>query len=120
MGQERIILIVINPVSGKSSYLSKLQYLQDQLNKAGILHSTYFTKRDNPGDLRQFLIANSHHNEIFVIGGDGTLNMVVNEIMPQPVPLAIISNGTGNDSVKSLHGILNFKKQVEIALMTGD
>jgi YegS/Rv2252/BmrU family lipid kinase len=50
------------------------------------------------------------------MGGDGTLNMVVNEIEPGFRPLSIVSNGTGNDAVKSLHGILDFKKQVDIAI----
>ena len=50
------------------------------------------------------------------MGGDGTLNYVVNEIQGTGLPISIVSNGTGNDSVKSLHGILDFEKQVDIAI----
>jgi diacylglycerol kinase family enzyme len=34
MEKDRKILIVINPASGRSSYESKLQYLQNELEKA--------------------------------------------------------------------------------------
>jgi len=112
----RKILIVVNPASGKSTYKSKLYYLQNELSKANIQYRSFFTEQNKPGALGQLVKSQPDIDEIFVMGGDGTLNMVVNEIAPVFRPLSILSNGTGNDSVKSLHGILDFKKQVDIAI----
>jgi diacylglycerol kinase (ATP) len=113
---KRNILVVVNPASGKSTYKPKLNYLKTELSHRDIQHTTIFTERNRPSELAQYMKSQHDVDEVFVIGGDGTLNMVVNEIEPGHLPISIISNGTGNDSVKSLHGILDFKKQVDIAL----
>jgi diacylglycerol kinase (ATP) len=109
-------LVVVNPVSGRSSYESKLRYLSDKLSEAGIVFDVFFTDVEKPGELSKLVTSGNWFNEVYVMGGDGTLNLVVNEIGPGKLPLSIVSNGTGNDSVKSLHGVLDFGKQVEIAI----
>jgi diacylglycerol kinase (ATP) len=116
MEKDRKILIVINPASGRSSYESKLQYLQNELEKVSMPNDCFFTEHEKSGDLRVLIDSRPDLTDVFVMGGDGTLNMAVNEMKPGRLPLSIVSNGTGNDSVKSLHGILDFKKQVEIAV----
>jgi diacylglycerol kinase (ATP) len=114
--ESRHILIVVNPASGKSSYEDKLRHLRQRIEDEGLQSKLYFTEFNNNGNLRNFLNEHPEIDEIFIMGGDGTLNHVVNESDPGKYTLAIVSNGTGNDSVKSLHGILDFQKQVEIAL----
>lgn len=116
MEKDRKILIVINPASGRSSYESKLHYLRNELEKAAMPNDCFFTEHEKSGELKALIDSRPDLTDIFVMGGDGTLNMVVNEMKPGRLPLSIVSNGTGNDSVKSLHGILDFKKQVEIAI----
>lgn len=76
----------------------------------------FFTEHEDRGKLADTIKKNPSIDEVFVMGGDGTLNYVVNEIQGSKLPISIVSNGTGNDSVKSLHGELNFEKQVDIAL----
>jgi diacylglycerol kinase (ATP) len=111
-----IKLVVVNPASGRSSYESKLQYLCEKLSEAHMDFVVYYTEMEKTGELLKVISSDKRIDEIFVMGGDGTLNLVVNEIGPGKLPLSIVSNGTGNDSVKSLHGILDFAKQVEIAI----
>jgi len=114
--EPRQILIVVNPASGSSSYENKLRLLRQRLEDEGLPSKLYFTEFNNNGSLRKYLMEHPDIKEIFIMGGDGTVNHVVNECNPAEYTLAIISNGTGNDSVKSLHGILDFERQVEIAL----
>ena len=85
------------------------------MKEAGLESSRFFTEQGDTDKLSSVLLKKPHFTEVFVLGGDGTLNYVVNEIQDRDLPISIISNGTGNDSVKSLHGELNFQKQVEIA-----
>ena len=113
---KRHALIVINPASGRSTYRKRLAYLRTQLEQAGLTHSEFFTEHEGRGALTSFLEVHPEIGEIIVLGGDGTLNYVINENFKSPKPLSIVSNGTGNDSVKSLHGEKNFEKQVEIAI----
>ncbi len=109
-------LIVINPASGRSTFKDRLRYLRSRLEESGNEPAEFFTTHEGKGFLNAYLKDHPGIKELIVLGGDGTLNYVVNEMLDKPVPLSIVSNGTGNDSVKSLHGVLDFKKQVEIAI----
>ena len=104
------ILVIVNPASGKRNGIKTWASIKPLLVNAEIdFHcvlttqekdATHFTKSHIEKGLRTVL----------VIGGDGTLNEVVNGIMTQKacpsqqVRLAIIPNGTGNDFYR------NFKK----------
>jgi len=116
MTKEREILIVINPASGRSTYGERLRYLEQCLLRSSLKSTEFYTEQEGEGILSTFLEGNPGINEIIVLGGDGTLNYVVNEVLEKQLPISIVSNGTGNDSVKSLHGENSFKKQVEIAI----
>ena len=116
MSENRNILIVINPAAGKSFYEKKLRFLKKKLDEAGIKFEQYFTEQGASGDLKSYIDENPSIDEIFVMGGDGTLNYVVNEVQGSNLLISIVSNGTGNDSVKSLHGVLDFEQQVAIAI----
>lgn len=112
----RNALIVVNPASGRSTYKEKLGYLKGRLLQSNVRSAEFYTEIEGAGDLSSFVGNDTNVNEVIVLGGDGTLNYVVNELLENQLPLSIVSNGTGNDSVKSLHGEKNFKKQVEIAI----
>ena len=116
MPEKRNILIVINPAAGRSSYEKRLQLLEDRLKETKADYELFFTEHDDTGKLEKVIDGDSSIDEVFVMGGDGTLNYVVNEIQGSNLPISIVSNGTGNDSVKSIHGELNFERQVDIAL----
>ncbi len=116
MSKKKNIIIVINPAAGRSSYKKRLKYLEEKLSESQVDYNLFFTENNNTGKLAEAIKKNPAINEVFVMGGDGTLNYVVNEIQGKNLPISIVSNGTGNDSVKSLHGELNFEKQVDIAL----
>jgi diacylglycerol kinase (ATP) len=52
---------------------------------------------------------------IGVVGGDGTVNIVINLLKDIKIPLVVIPAGTGNDLAREL-GILNLKKAFNILL----
>ena len=116
MAREQKILIVVNPASGRSTFEERLSYLKERILQSNIPLTQFFTEREGEGVLSSVLKKNTDVTEIVVLGGDGTLNYVVNELLDNQLPISIVSNGTGNDSVKSLHGEMNFEKQVEIAI----
>ena len=115
MAELRKVLLVVNPKAGKASYARPLKYIEEKLDGAGIKYEHFFTKKDGHGLLTRYLKQGSF-DELLILGGDGTLNYAVNELAGAKLPISIVSNGTGNDSVRSLHGITSFKEQVEIAL----
>lgn len=113
-------IIIANPGAGKKSYEAKLSYLKQRLEAAGYSYDVRFTPNADYADRIEKLTAlfnkYSGCKGVLVIGGDGTLNEVVNAIPDYSLPIGIVSNGTGNDSVKSIHGHTNLQKQVDIII----
>ena len=117
LNTQRHLCIVINPAAGKALFQQKLTLLQQRLHIQNITFKTFFTPgQDIKGYLSLFFQEHQELNEVIVLGGDGTLNYAVNELAGENIIFSQISNGTGNDSIKSLHGILDFDQQLEIAL----
>lgn len=93
---------IINPQSGNIGMHAEWSRLQKAFKDQSVTCVYMFTER--PGhaiDLARDLILDGYRN-IVVIGGDGTLNEVLNGVMrsgvdPTTVTLAVIPNGTGND-----------------------
>ncbi len=116
MAEKRTVLLVINPAAGKSKPGKKLMVIEKALEEKNIDFRRFYTETDGKSRLRKEIISNPEITDIFVIGGDGTLNYAVNELRGRNIPVSILSSGTGNDAVKSLHGVREFHSQLEIAL----
>lgn len=56
------------------------------------------------------------HTEVWVAGGDGTLNYFINHYPQFDLPIAIFKGGTGNDFHWMLYGELSVAEQVERVL----
>lgn len=116
MANKRNLLIVINPAAGQRHFKKKLSKIHEALKQNDIDYSHFYTEKNGTGKLTSWIEQHEEITDIIVIGGDGTINYLVNELSGREIPISIISSGTGNDSVKSLHGTTKFKKQLEIAL----
>jgi len=103
-------LFVINPQSGGGRALRIWGRLRPEIVRRGLDFSEHFTA--GPGDAvlatRRALTGDTH--QVVAVGGDGTLNEVVNgyfdadgrPVNPQ-ARLAIVAGGTGSDFGKSLY-----------------
>lgn len=56
--------------------------------------------------------------DIFIVGGDGTLNYFINKYPGIKLPLAVFNAGTGNDFHWMLYGSKTFDEQMQIVLGT--
>lgn len=96
------ILIISNPRSGKNNKRVRAQSLASQI--AAFDYDIDIIETTAKGDAIN--IAREHHSDydyILSCGGDGTLNEVINGVMPHPdVSLIYFPNGTTNDSAKTL------------------
>ena len=54
------------------------------------------------------------YSEVWLIGGDGTVNFFINKYPNTNIPLVIFPGGTGNDIHWKLYGNLNWKDQYRI------
>lgn len=101
-------VFVVNPVSGKGRGKRVWNKVEELLKQDGIEYEVYFTKGPDDGTrIVETLVQNgkiSQVQSIITVGGDGTLNEVLNGYMRANLqfPLGIIPAGSGNDLARSL------------------
>ena len=90
-------IFIINPASGnnKGYYIS--QIIESYCNNHNLNYRIIFTTRPNEAKEIVNIYKNYENTTIFSVGGDGTLNEVVNGIVNSTAKLGIIPAGTGND-----------------------
>lgn len=112
--------VIVNPNAGKRKGEKDWIEIAALLTEAGIKFVTVFTEhRGHAVLLTRKYIENGYRN-IIVVGGDGTLNEVVNGIFTQAhvptnkVVLAMIPVGTGNDWCRMFNIPNDYKKAIKL------
>jgi YegS/Rv2252/BmrU family lipid kinase len=110
--------IIINPNAGKTRKYNHIKKIENLLKKHSIRYQLFITE-----NYRQALYLSENlildgYRKIIAVGGDGTINEVVNGIMNsnynKEVILAIIPSGSGNDFIKSVNIPKSYKKAIKI------
>jgi YegS/Rv2252/BmrU family lipid kinase len=105
--KEKNIAIICNPLAGAGRAITLAEKIGTDLSGRQI---TYILFRDTwPVNFENF-------TDIFIAGGDGTLNYFVNHYPEINLPLVIFSGGTGNDFHWQLYGKMSFEQQLHLAL----
>ena len=99
--------VIVNPVAGSGRGLIDFPQISRLLRNDDIHHDAVFTEHKHHATELTVTAANQGYRKIIVIGGDGTLNEVVNGLFiqkavePHEILLAVIAVGTGNDWVRT-------------------
>jgi YegS/Rv2252/BmrU family lipid kinase len=98
-------LFIINPVAGKGRTVSLIPEIQTHCESTGLDYEIVTT--EYPGHATQ--IASNYSKaqtlRIYSVGGDGTLNEVLNGMAGTGSSLAAIPSGSGNDFIKNITGV---------------
>jgi diacylglycerol kinase (ATP) len=97
-------VFIINPISGKGKTLKVAENIEKVCQKENLDYEINYT--NYPGEATK--IAKKYRlskNIIYSVGGDGTLNEVLNGIVGTKNMLAVIPSGSGNDFYKTLSKI---------------
>jgi diacylglycerol kinase (ATP) len=89
------VAILSNPKAGKGSAEETANWLENALSEKGISFQTF--QLNWPPHFDGF-------SDIWIIGGDGTLNYFINQYPDIQLPLALFKCGTGNDFAWRLYG----------------
>ncbi|MEK6680054.1 MAG: diacylglycerol kinase family protein [Nitrospirota bacterium] len=110
------MLIIANPAAGVNRASKIIPLVEEILKKKGIDYVLVITrcKGDETGIARKGI--KNGFNMIAALGGDGTVNQVVNGIMGSGVTLGIIPAGTGSDLVKTLNIPVKVEDAVDVLL----
>jgi diacylglycerol kinase (ATP) len=104
---QKNIAILCNLLAGAGRAASLAKKVTDELSNRQILHS--FFKENWPADFNDF-------TDVWIVGGDGTLNYFINHYPDIKLPLVIFNGGTGNDFHWLLYGKMSFEEQLQLAL----
>ncbi|MGA2824098.1 MAG: diacylglycerol kinase family protein, partial [Bacteroidales bacterium] len=111
-------LIIVNPNAGIKKGGKDWPLISRLLNSAGISHLCVLTEhRDHANQLAGEFIEEGYRN-IAVVGGDGTMNEVVNGIFlqknvsPSAITLGMIPVGTGNDWCRTFGIPFDYKNAI--------
>ncbi|MDR2359618.1 MAG: diacylglycerol kinase family lipid kinase [Prevotellaceae bacterium] len=96
-------MVIVNPKAGSGKGLTDWPVISNQMNRSGVDFSCVFTERKYHAVELAVKAVNDGYRKLVAIGGDGTINEIVNglfiqqKVAPADVSLAVIPAGTGND-----------------------
>jgi YegS/Rv2252/BmrU family lipid kinase len=102
--------IATNTLAGRGKAVKLAAKIQQQLRDKNIA-SQIFTEKEWDKRLYSF-------DQVWITGGDGTVNYFVNQYNDIKVPLCIFNGGTGNDFYALLYGKTTVEAQIEHVLQT--
>ena len=88
--------LIVNPTSGPRDIKHELAAVLNYLEDHGWHTTLHLTER--PGEATELAYRSQDEGcqAVFVVGGDGTINEVVNGLAEGPVALGVLPGGTGN------------------------
>ncbi|MFK7741208.1 MAG: diacylglycerol kinase family protein [Planctomycetota bacterium] len=92
----RRLLLIANPIAGGGRGRKLAPELSAALQRQGVHGEVYFTQRAGDGGERARLAADEEYDGIVVLGGDGTVNEVLNGMPHLRMPLGVLPLGTAN------------------------
>jgi diacylglycerol kinase (ATP) len=104
---EKKIAILCNPLAGSGRSVGIAEKIAAALSNKTI-HFRLF-KEEWPHHFNSF-------TDVFIVGGDGTLNYFINHYPGIQLPLVIFNGGTGNDFYWLLYGNKTFGELLQTAL----
>ncbi|HET9057271.1 MAG TPA: diacylglycerol kinase family protein [Chitinophagaceae bacterium] len=105
----RKIALVVNPIAGKGRANAIADLLAGHLYNYAIEYSLF---------INEWPASFSGFSDVWIIGGDGTLNYFINHYPDIKIPLVIFKGGTGNDFAWKLYGNIDWKEQLQLVLHT--
>ena len=104
------IAIVTNTLAGNGKAIKLSGKIQDILNRKNI-SSKIFTEKEWDNRIYNF-------DQVWITGGDGTVNYFVNQFYNIKKPLSIFTGGTGNDFHALLYGKISLENQIELVIQS--
>lgn len=96
-------LFIVNPAAGKGKTLELIPHIEEIFKNSSQEHFIEITKEAGHAAQIAKQYSSLGDYRIYSVGGDGTLNEVLNGMAGSSCSLAVIPTGTGNDFVKNIY-----------------
>ena len=111
-------IFIVNPVAGKGKALKFVGKIKSNVRSVTRDYAIRITRHPGHGTEIAQEYAGLENLRLYSVGGDGTLNEIVNGIAESKTPLGIIPAGAGNDFARMLYSIKNLDI-ITRSLLTG-
>jgi diacylglycerol kinase family enzyme len=98
----RRLLVIANPISGRGHAKRLLPHFDELAADAGVSIDVSLTERAGHGRELAGAAAGKGYDAVVAVGGDGTVNEIINGLGAHGLPLMVIPQGTGNVLAKEL------------------
>jgi len=107
---------IVNPVAGKGKALALIPVIQQYCEEKKLAYEVIITKY--PGHATEIAKNQSSFQttRFYSVGGDGTLNEVLNGMAGSGSSLACIPSGSGNDFIKSVTSLAELKQLIRATI----
>ncbi len=116
MDSKKKILLVINPISGGSGKEQLKEDITEIFKNKNRAYETYETTGEDDDAQIDKILDNSSFENVLVVGGDGTLQLVAKAIGKREIAMSLIPAGSANGLASNLQLPENLAEQIEIAL----
>lgn len=109
------MLFIVNPNAGNGHALKAINQIETVCNSLNIDYNITLTKY--PEHATEIAAENkNNYRKIIAVGGDGTVNEVLNGIVGGRASLGILPCGTGNDFAKTIYKTSDIDKIINILI----
>lgn len=109
-------IILVNPVAGRKKGKKYGLRIQQLLSKNNILSTIYISEYETHLTKIAKELALQEKCRFYSIGGDGTLNEIIQGIMNTDSEIVVTACGTGNDFIKSISSYFSMRKIIKSSL----
>ncbi len=113
---KRKIIFLVNPVSGFSKKDSIVRETENFFRTNKVEFETIETNANGSYEFLRYKIQQEHVTDVVVIGGDGSVNHVLNALHTEPIRFGIIPVGSGNGLAFAAGITKNLHRSLDIIL----
>lgn len=101
--------VIANPLAGRGRVYKKLEEVKKILNDLDLEYEIFQTERPGQAiDYAKEVLNSGKYRRIIILGGDGTINEVIQPLVGSNIQILPIPLGTGNDFVKFFYPYMKY------------
>jgi len=114
--QDKDYFFIVNPAAGGGKRMEAITEIESFFQEKSLNFEMVLTKAPKQATELAKKAANNGYKNIVAVGGDGTVNEVVNGLVGTDATLGIIPIGSGNDFSRAIGLARNINKDLKILL----
>jgi len=113
---DRKLLFLVNPISGTRTKEKLIAFITEKVTSAGFLFTIDYTNATGNYTLLKEKVIADKFTDIVIVGGDGSVNQVVQAFAALPVRFGILPVGSGNGLARAAGIPTKIKRALQVII----